>query len=87
MANALHFFRDKEHVLRHLRGYLKPNGKFILVEYNVDAGKYVGAPPFLLKAFALASRRDLTSHGSVAKPSVPAQHLFSVAASLNAPIC
>lgn len=54
MANALHYFRDeprsnlvsnllgnsatKEAVLRHVREYLKPNGVFILVEYNVDEG-------------------------------------------------
>lgn len=38
MANALHFFPDKQPVIRHVRGLLKPGGKFILVEYNVDRG-------------------------------------------------
>jgi len=38
MANSLHFFKDKEKILRHVRGYLKPNGVFLLVEYNVDVG-------------------------------------------------
>jgi ubiquinone/menaquinone biosynthesis C-methylase UbiE len=38
MANALHYFRDKESVLRHVRAYLKANGRFVLVEYNVDSG-------------------------------------------------
>jgi SAM-dependent methyltransferase len=33
MANALHFVRSKE-LLKHL----KPGGRFILVEYNVDRG-------------------------------------------------
>src|SRR6476469_9040002 len=36
MANALHYFRDKEGVLKKVHGYLKPKGVFILVEYNVD---------------------------------------------------
>ena len=38
MANSLHFFKDKEKILRHVRGYLKPNGILLLVEYNVDVG-------------------------------------------------
>jgi len=38
MANSLHFFKDKEKILRHVRGYIKPNGVLLLVEYNVDVG-------------------------------------------------
>ena len=38
MANSLHFFRDKEKILRHVRGFLKPDGALLLVEYNVDVG-------------------------------------------------
>ncbi len=38
MANCLHFFRDRESVLRLVRASLKPGGTFLLVEYNVDAG-------------------------------------------------
>ncbi len=40
MANSLHFIRpaDKDAVLQRIRGYLKPGGHFILVEYNVDRG-------------------------------------------------
>lgn len=38
MANSLHFVREKEPVVRLLRGYLKPGGTLLLVEYNVDAG-------------------------------------------------
>ena len=38
MANSLHFVRRKEPVLRLIRGYLKPGGRLILVEYNVDHG-------------------------------------------------
>lgn len=38
MANALHFTRDKDGVLQLIRSYLKPGGRFILVEYNIAAG-------------------------------------------------
>src|SRR5215216_1267867 len=38
MANSLHFFKEKEKVLRHVRSFLKWNGALLLVEYNVDSG-------------------------------------------------
>jgi len=38
MANSLHYYREKEKVLRHVRSFLKMNGVLLLVEYNVDSG-------------------------------------------------
>src|SRR5512146_1137067 len=38
MANSLHFQRYKEPVLRMVRGMLKPGGRLVLVEDNVDRG-------------------------------------------------
>jgi ubiquinone/menaquinone biosynthesis C-methylase UbiE len=38
MANSLHFVRDKDKVLGLVKGYLKPEGRLLLVEYNVDSG-------------------------------------------------
>lgn len=38
MANSLHFQRDKDTVLQLVRGYLKPRGRLLLVEYNADRG-------------------------------------------------
>lgn len=40
MANALHFVApaQKPAVVRLIKGYLKPGGRLLLVEYNVDAG-------------------------------------------------
>jgi ubiquinone/menaquinone biosynthesis C-methylase UbiE len=38
MANALHFQREKEPVVKRLRGYLKAGGKLVLVEYNTERG-------------------------------------------------
>jgi SAM-dependent methyltransferase len=38
MANSLHFHRNKASVVELLQQYLRPDGVFILVEYNVDRG-------------------------------------------------
>ncbi|HKB47456.1 MAG TPA: class I SAM-dependent methyltransferase [Ktedonobacterales bacterium] len=38
MANSLHYVRDKAPVLALVRGYLKPSGQLLLVEYNADRG-------------------------------------------------
>lgn len=38
IANALHFHRDKDPILKLLHSYLKPGGHFILIEYNADQG-------------------------------------------------
>jgi len=38
MANSLHFHRDKNAILQLVRGYLRPDGRLIMVEYNVDRG-------------------------------------------------
>lgn len=36
MANSLHFLRRKVNPLRRIKKLLKPQGRFILVEYNTD---------------------------------------------------
>jgi SAM-dependent methyltransferase len=38
MANSLHFVRRKEPVLELVRGYLRPGGRLVLVEYDADRG-------------------------------------------------
>ncbi len=38
MANSLHFVREKNAALQLIRGYLRPDGCLILVEYNADRG-------------------------------------------------
>lgn len=40
MANSLHFQRDQEAVVRGVRGYLRPGGRLIVVEYNIDRGNF-----------------------------------------------
>ncbi len=38
MANSLHFHRDRTAVVRHVMRWLRPGGRFILVEYDADRG-------------------------------------------------
>jgi ubiquinone/menaquinone biosynthesis C-methylase UbiE len=51
MANSLHFFKDKEKILRHVGSYLKPNGQLLIVEYNVDAGNPWVPYPFSFETY------------------------------------
>jgi ubiquinone/menaquinone biosynthesis C-methylase UbiE len=57
MANALHYFRDKEKLLRQVRGYLKPGGTFLLVEYNVDKGNMWVPHPLSWRTFQTLAPR------------------------------
>jgi ubiquinone/menaquinone biosynthesis C-methylase UbiE len=57
MANSLHYYKDKEKLLRHVREFLKPNGTLLLVEYNVDSGNiWVPHPLSFATYLSLAPR-------------------------------
>ncbi len=38
MANSLHYVRNKDALLQRLHSYLQPEGRLLLIEYNVDRG-------------------------------------------------
>lgn len=57
IANALHFFRDKEKILYLLRGYLESEGRLVLVEYNADAGNPWVPYPISFDSFVSLARR------------------------------
>lgn len=38
MANSLHYVRNKDALLQQLHSYLQPEGRLLLIEYNVDRG-------------------------------------------------
>ncbi len=45
MANALHFVEEQSSFLREVRAYLKPSGKLLIVEYDINRGSvYVPHP-------------------------------------------
>ncbi|MFN0145238.1 MAG: class I SAM-dependent methyltransferase [Dehalococcoidia bacterium] len=45
MANSLHFQDDQVTVVRLLRTYLRPGGRLIIVEYNIDRANYAVPHP------------------------------------------
>jgi ubiquinone/menaquinone biosynthesis C-methylase UbiE len=74
MANSLHFFRDKEKVLKHVRSFLKLTGVLLLVEYNVDSGNPWVPHPFTFETFrTLAPRAGFSEPHLLAK--VPSRFL------------
>ena len=50
-ANSLHYFKDRVKVLEHIKAFLKPNGKLIIIEYNVDSGNPWVPYPFTFQTF------------------------------------
>jgi SAM-dependent methyltransferase len=82
MANSLHFFKDKEKVLRHVRTLLKPGGALLLVEYNVDSGNLWVPHPLTFETYrALAPRAEFTKPRLLAKhPSRFLKEFYSAAA-------
>lgn len=50
-ANSLHYFKDRVKILQHIRSFLKPNGKLIVIEYNVDSGNPWVPYPFSFNTF------------------------------------
>lgn len=85
MANALHYFRDKEKVLRHVRSFLKPDGVFILVEYNVDSGNMWVPHPLSFPTYQkLAPRAGFSTPRLLATaPSRFLEGFFAAAASVQ----
>ena len=74
MANSLHFFKDKEKILRHVREFLKPNGALIIVEYNVDSGNMWVPYPLTFETYrTLAPRAGFSEPRLLAK--VPSRFL------------
>lgn len=62
MANALHFVREKERVIGLLKSYLKPEGRLILVEYNVDTGNMWVPYPLSYPTWEALARRCGFAH-------------------------
>ncbi|HUG34678.1 MAG TPA: class I SAM-dependent methyltransferase [Anaerolineales bacterium] len=74
MANSLHFFKDKEKILHHVHGFLKPNGALLLVEYNVDRGNLWVPHPLSFETFrTLAPRAGFTEPRLLAR--IPSRFL------------
>ena len=87
MANSLHFVREKDAVLVQLRRYLKPGGRLLMVEYNVDRGNTWVPYPFSYPTWAtLAAKHGFTdTRLLVTRPSRFLGEIFSAVSLNNAP--
>lgn len=82
MANSLHFFKDKEKILSHIRSFLKPNGTLLLVEYNVDSGNPWVPYPLTFETYRkLAPRAGFSEPRLLAK--VPSRFLHEFYSALT----
>lgn len=82
MANSLHFVRDKDPAIRRIKGYLRPGGRLVLVEYNADRGNpWVPHPLSFPTWEATASRNGFASTRLLA--TVPSRFLGEIYAALS----
>jgi len=58
MANSLHFHRRKEPILELVHGYLRPDGRILLVEYNTDHGNTWVPYPLSYPTWEALARRS-----------------------------
>ena len=58
MANSLHYVRHKEPTLQLIRSYLRPGGRYILVEYNTDRGNMWVPYPLTYRTWETLAQRN-----------------------------
>lgn len=85
MANSLHYYKDKEKVLSHISSFLKPSGRLLLVEYNVDSGNLWVPYPLSFETFkALAVRAGFSEPQLLGThPSIFLRSFYSAEAFIN----
>jgi SAM-dependent methyltransferase len=81
MANALHWVRRQEAVLRLLAGYLKPGGRFVLVEYELQGPRgYVPFPVGYSRFESLAQAAGLVAVERIGERRSPSSGVAMYAA-------
>src|SRR5512135_2757385 len=80
-ANSLHFVREKSGVLRSIRDALKPYGRLVIVEYNVDQGNMWVPYPFSYPSWErMAAQAGFTGTRLLAtRPSAWLREIYSAA--------
>ena len=58
VANALHFLQNKDKMVVLLRDYLRPAGRFLVVEYNTDRGNHWVPHPLSYLTWQTIARRN-----------------------------
>jgi SAM-dependent methyltransferase len=69
MANSLHFVDDKTPVLALVRSYLKPGGRLIVVEYDVDRGN-----PWVPFPFSFETWKRMAVENGFSEPALIGQY-------------
>ena len=57
-ANALHFLEQKNETIRLLRSYLRPGGRFLVIEYDTDRGNHWVPYPFSYQTWQHLARQN-----------------------------
>jgi ubiquinone/menaquinone biosynthesis C-methylase UbiE len=82
MANSLHFYRDKETLVRRLVAHLRDAGRFVLVEYDADRGNpWVPHPLSYATWKALSLRSGLGGTREIGR--VPSRFLGAIYSALS----
>ena len=82
MANSLHFVEDKRPVLALVRGYLRPGGRLLLVEYDSDRGNPWVPYPLSFESWErLADESGFVQTRKLA--SVPSRYLRRIYSALS----
>ena len=82
MANSLHYVKQKDAMLQLVRSYLKPGGRFLLVEYNADHGNMWVPYPLSYGTWeSLARKNGFTSTQLLA--TIPSRFLGSMFSALS----
>jgi ubiquinone/menaquinone biosynthesis C-methylase UbiE len=79
MANSLHFQRHQDGVVRLLRGYLKPGGRLVVVEYNIKRGNFAVPHPVPYDRWQELAREAGFAHSDllVRRPSRSLSEIYS----------
>jgi ubiquinone/menaquinone biosynthesis C-methylase UbiE len=82
MANSLHFVREKAPVLELVRGYLRPGGRLVLVEYGADRGNAWVPYPMSFATWAKVAAAA-GFQGTQQLATVPSRFLDSIYSALS----
>ncbi len=67
IANALHFHRSPEPIVKRLKSYLRPQGRFIVVEYNIEQGNSAVPYPVAYRMWEELAQRCGFTHTQLLK--------------------
>jgi ubiquinone/menaquinone biosynthesis C-methylase UbiE len=82
IANALHFLQYKDKAIQLLANYLRPGGRFLMVEYNTDRGNTWVPHPFSYPTWEkLSQRNGLT--GTHLLATVPSRFLGQIYSAIS----